>query len=137
MQRNGLSKKEAAIREGRHFKFVESKKHTLGQLIDRYIRDVLPTKYIDEIVKITKLDPERTIKSLNDKEFDLFWRAIEQIEKWTVGEEDFIEKGIISGVHKKRGVIFDYLVQKSHESHWVDKRRSNHFSNSHYPCCVM
>lgn len=35
---------EAAIREGRHFKFVESKKHTLGKLIDRYIRDILPTK---------------------------------------------------------------------------------------------
>ena len=27
---------EAAIREGRHFKFVESKKHTLSKLIDRY-----------------------------------------------------------------------------------------------------
>jgi len=35
---------EAAIREGRHFKSVEAKKHTLGDLIDRYIRDVLPTK---------------------------------------------------------------------------------------------
>ena len=35
---------EAAIREGRHFKNSEAKKHTLGQLIDRYIRDVLPKK---------------------------------------------------------------------------------------------
>jgi len=35
---------EAAIREGRHFKHAESKKHTLGDLVDRYIRDVLPTK---------------------------------------------------------------------------------------------
>jgi integrase len=35
---------ESAIREGRHFKTVESKKHTLGELIDRYIRDVLPHK---------------------------------------------------------------------------------------------
>jgi integrase len=35
---------EAAIREGRHFKTTEAKKHTLGQLIDRYIRDVLPQK---------------------------------------------------------------------------------------------
>ena len=35
---------EAAIREGRHFKTTEAKKHTLGQLIDRYILDVLPTK---------------------------------------------------------------------------------------------
>lgn len=35
---------ESAIREGRHFKTSESKKHTLGELIDRYIRDVLPQK---------------------------------------------------------------------------------------------
>ncbi len=35
---------EAAIREGRHFKTVEAKKHTVGELIDRYIAEVLPTK---------------------------------------------------------------------------------------------
>jgi integrase len=35
---------ESAIREGRHFKTAEAKKHTLGELIDRYTRDVLPKK---------------------------------------------------------------------------------------------
>jgi hypothetical protein len=35
---------ESAIREGRHFKTTEAKKHTLGDLIDRYIKDVLPGK---------------------------------------------------------------------------------------------
>lgn len=35
---------ESAIREGRHFKTAESKKHTLRDLIDRYISDVLPLK---------------------------------------------------------------------------------------------
>lgn len=35
---------ESAIREGRHFKTTESKKHTFGQLVDRYMSDVLPTK---------------------------------------------------------------------------------------------
>lgn len=35
---------EAAIRERRHFKSVEASKHTLSDLLDRYIRDVLPTK---------------------------------------------------------------------------------------------
>ena len=37
---------ESAIREGRHFKTAESKKHTLADLIDRYIKDVLPTKTV-------------------------------------------------------------------------------------------
>src|SRR5262249_29899421 len=35
---------EAAIFEGRHFKAIEAKKHTLADLIDRYIREILPHK---------------------------------------------------------------------------------------------
>ncbi|MDD5461832.1 MAG: site-specific integrase [Methylococcales bacterium] len=35
---------ESAIREGRHFKTAEAKKHTLADLVDRYINDVLPKK---------------------------------------------------------------------------------------------
>ena len=35
---------ESSIREGRHFKTSEAKKHTLSELIDRYCRDVLPDK---------------------------------------------------------------------------------------------
>lgn len=35
---------EAAIREGRHFKTVESRKHTLKEAVDRYLLTVLPHK---------------------------------------------------------------------------------------------
>jgi integrase len=35
---------ESAIREGRHFKTSEAKRHTLAELIDRYCNDVLPSK---------------------------------------------------------------------------------------------
>lgn len=35
---------ESAIKENRYFKTAEAQKHTLGDLIARYIRDVLPTK---------------------------------------------------------------------------------------------
>lgn len=35
---------EAAIREGRYFKTAEAKRHTLGDLVDHYIAEVLPTK---------------------------------------------------------------------------------------------
>lgn len=35
---------EAAIKEGRHFKTAEAKRHTLADMIDRYIRSVLPQK---------------------------------------------------------------------------------------------
>jgi integrase len=40
---------ESSIREGRHFKTVESKKHTFADLADRYIKDVLPTKPKQEL----------------------------------------------------------------------------------------
>lgn len=35
---------ESAIREGRHFKTTEAKRRTLGEMLDRYIKDILPTK---------------------------------------------------------------------------------------------
>jgi len=35
---------ESAIQENRYFKTTESRKHTLADLIDRYIQNVLPAK---------------------------------------------------------------------------------------------
>jgi len=35
---------EAEIKAGRYFKTVEAKKHTVADMIDRYVRDVLPAK---------------------------------------------------------------------------------------------
>jgi integrase len=35
---------ESAIREGRHFKSSEAKRHTLKDTIERYLREVMPTK---------------------------------------------------------------------------------------------
>lgn len=35
---------EAAILEGRHFATTEAKRHTVGELIERYVRDVMPGK---------------------------------------------------------------------------------------------
>ena len=35
---------ESAMREGRYFKTSESKKHTVGELVDRYIENLMPTK---------------------------------------------------------------------------------------------
>ncbi|MBX9744827.1 MAG: hypothetical protein K2X08_06415 [Chlamydiales bacterium] len=35
---------EAAMREGRYFKTSESKTHTVANLVDRYIENIIPTK---------------------------------------------------------------------------------------------
>lgn len=41
--KNWAQNTESAIREGRYFKTTEAKKHTLGDLIERYKQDYLPT----------------------------------------------------------------------------------------------
>ena len=42
--RRWASKIETDIREGRHFKTTEAKRHTLAELVDRYLKDTLPKK---------------------------------------------------------------------------------------------
>jgi len=46
---------ESSIRDGRHFKTSEAKKHTLADLIDRYIENVLPTKPKSQKKQTTQL----------------------------------------------------------------------------------
>ena len=102
---------------------------TLREAMHRY--DSNNPLYIDEIVKITKFDPERTIKSLNDKDFEKFWKAIEKIEEWRPGEEEFFEKWIISGVHKTRGVISEYRINKSEGNEWFSKENALKLAGEH------
>jgi integrase len=42
--RKWAAQTESALREGRHFKYAEAKKHTLADLVDRYIQSVLVNK---------------------------------------------------------------------------------------------
>lgn len=43
---------ESAIRDGRHFKTNESKRHTLAEAIERYISDVMPTKPKNTVAQV-------------------------------------------------------------------------------------
>lgn len=47
---------ESAIRGGRHFKTSEGKRHTLAQLVDRYIKTVLPTKPKSQVKQTAQLE---------------------------------------------------------------------------------
>ena len=55
-----------------------------------------------KIAKMSNLDPNRKLNTLSDEEFERYWKAIEKNKSWETGQEDFIEKWIISGVHKKK-----------------------------------
>jgi hypothetical protein len=52
--RKWAQRTEAAIEEGRHFKTTEAKRHTLAELVDRYVREVLPGKSASSISSQTQ-----------------------------------------------------------------------------------
>jgi hypothetical protein len=81
-------------------------------------------EYRRMLLSISKLDPKKRVKDLNAKEFERLQAAIERIEGWEVGQEHFIEKWYISGVHKKNGVIVEYLVKKENASSWIPKKEA-------------
>jgi hypothetical protein len=78
--------------------------------------------YINIIVSKTGFNPERKVKSLNDREFEKFWRAIEETEKWTAGREDPIPVIYITGVHMKHGVIYEYQICRNGKDVWLSKQ---------------
>jgi len=95
---------------------------TLKQASKKYVAS--DPDHIHKIVKMTKLDPNQTIKSLTDKEFEIYWKAIEENEGWEEGREDFIQRWYITGVHKKRGVIIEFLIANNDGLTWVSKEQA-------------
>ncbi len=92
---------------------------TLREASQRYVKE--DPDHFHKIARLSKLDPNRVIKSLNTKEFEAYWKAIEQNEGWVVGKEEFVEKWCITGVHLKRGVIYEYCIQKNGKDLWLSK----------------
>ena len=80
--------------------------------------------HIDSIVEETGFDRMRKISSLNPVEFEKYWKAIEKIEKWVAGREDFIDVWYITGVHIKRGVIQEYCIHKNGSDAWISKEEA-------------
>lgn len=93
---------------------------TLLEASLRYVQE--DPNHGPKIAKMSDLDPNRKISSLSDEEFERYWKAIEKNEHWEVGNEEYIPKWIISGVHKKRGVITEYLICTNSESIWLLKQ---------------
>ena len=111
---------ESAIREGRHFKTSEAKRHTLGDLVDRYIRDVLPQKPKSQHLQTSQLQ---------------WWK--EQLGDYTLADvtpslvaecRDRLAAGTVrAGKQRSPGTVNRYLAALSHafttavrEWGWVD-----------------
>ena len=111
---------ETAIREGRHFKTTEAKRHTLAEAIKRYIKQVLPSKP----------------KSFDKQANQLKWWT-EKIGAFTLADvtpsmiaeqRDKLSVGItIRGTKRNQATVNRYLAALSHvftiaskEWGWVD-----------------
>lgn len=98
---------ESAIREGRHFKTSEAKRHTLGDLVDRYVRDVLPRKPKSQLLQSPQLE---------------WWKA--QLGAYTLADvtpalivecRDRLAAGTVrSGRLRSPGTVNRYLAALSH-----------------------
>lgn len=57
---------------------------------------------------------ERTIRSLNDEEYEKLLDAMKKHEGWREGKEEYIEVKKILGVHiNKKHIMFEFLVGNS------------------------
>jgi integrase len=115
---------ESAIMEGRHFKTTEAKRHTLAELIDRYIQDVLPARkdYPDRKTQLTWWKEQLGNYALADVTPPLL---AEYRDKLT--SEPVTRKGQINPGKRSSSTVVRYLAALSHaftigvkEWQWVE-----------------
>lgn len=72
-----------------------------------------------------KFDMDRTIRSLNDEEYEKLLDAMKKHEGWREGREEYIEMKKILGIHfSKKRVITEFLVGDSKASVWISKQQA-------------
>ena len=99
----------------------------IEQLSDKYDEEN-KIEHLRMLKSISKLDLTKKIKDLTPEEFEKLRITLERIEGWGVGREEFIEKWYITGVHKKRGVIHEYLVKQGSKENWISKEQALKFA---------
>jgi integrase len=124
---------ESAIREGRHFQTVEAKRHTLADLVDRYVKEILPGKP----------------KKARDKAHQLHWWK-EKLGYCLLADitpalivqcRDELSRGITRrGNQRAPATVFQYLMSISHaftiavnEWGWLDDSPMRKVKNPQLP----
>ena len=81
--------------------------------------------YRKAIKFFTKFDMDRTIRSLNDREYELLLDAMKKHEGWREGREEEIEIQKVVGVHiDKRRILSEFLVGNSLGRNWIPKKKA-------------
>lgn len=103
---------------------------TLNEFVRKYTGVKSGASDTEEVINyrkairfFTKFDMERTIRSLNDEEYEKLLDAMKKHEGWREGKEEYIEVKKILGIHiNKKRVIFEFLVGDSIASTWISKQ---------------
>lgn len=70
----------------------------------------------------TKFDMTRTVKSLNNDEYEKLLKAMEVHEGWEEGHEEFVEVKSVVGIRmNKKHVILEYLIKDLKREQWCSK----------------
>ena len=78
--------------------------------------------YRKDIRRLTKFDMKRTIRSLNNSEYEKLLDAMKIHEGWREGREKYIEVKKVFGVHfNKKGVISEFLIGDGLTNSWISK----------------
>lgn len=124
---------ESAIREGRHFKTTEAKRRTLSELIDRYIKDILPTK---------PKNSKNTLLHLNWWKEELGQYSLADISPAIIGEKrDKLASGITKrNTRRSPSTVVRYIAALSHamtiavkEWGWMDDSPMNRVTKPKEP----
>ncbi len=111
---------ESAIREGRHFKTTEAKRRTLGEMIDRYMKDVLPHKPKNQRNRMLQLSWWKT---------ELGRYSLAEVSPALIAEHrDKLGRGVTSrGEMRSPSTVVRYMAALSHaftmavkEWGWID-----------------
>ena len=111
---------ESAIREGRQFKTTESKKRTLNEMVDRYIKDVIPTK---------PKNSKNTLLHLNWWKKELGSYSLAEVTPAIIAEKrDKLASGVTSrNTKRSSSTVVRYMAALSHaftiamkEWGWID-----------------
>jgi hypothetical protein len=105
---------------------------TLNEFVRKYTGIELGKPDTQEVINyrkaiqfFTKFDMERTIRSLNDEEYEKLLDAMKKHEGWREGKEEYIEVKKILGIHvNKKRVIFEFFIGDSIANTWVSKEKA-------------
>lgn len=122
-------RKAQAVRLKEGAMYIDS---TLNEFVRKYTGVARGEPDTEEVINyrkaikfFTKIDMDRTIRSLNDEEFEKLLDAMTKHEGWRGGREEFTEvKQVLRVRVNKRHVITEFLVGNSSGSLWIAKKEA-------------